>query len=896
MPSPYDGKIYLVQVKGSFLPRKSIGDVSRLIIDTMPNADGVFLQTSQGKEWQGKFDNDSKAVTGPDAIKQWVSAMDSRGLETHVWGIPHGLNVQEEADKFIQAAKVPGVKSLGLDVEHGDFYYRGTAEAAKQMMTLIRNALGWDYHIALILDARRNRPFNVYVDPWLSFVNSVHPMVYPKDFGRPVEAALDAAFGLLTPYGKPVVPMLQSYNGIASSEITKQGNESFKRGAAGISFFCLGDKHMKEADFAAVAAVQSPGKAKRPAPEMLAPGSVGCWPDDPRSYLEHVYERSAARSWHDFNDVYGRGARWKLTSPSNDVAVTYTPQLPAPGRYSVEIFITRENAESARADYHVIYYEGGQQKERQVKIDQSARSDEWVSLGVFDLDPNRPGDGRVNVTDFSDEQPSQPVSFAGARWVPVAAATQPVSEAQRIAQEHQRSTSAPPEPVEGPAPLLVTALAPAAPVITNQDAINAFIVAASKFGEKFTDWVRLARVESIYENRKAAYSGPSPATLTNFSPDRKAALAEALAMPAADLARAAIAASKPVKGKVDGRTRGVHGSAGFGTPPKDMWNFWIQEFKDMGLKWYKQCDNGGSDYNDISCFKWVLSLRDAGITPVIRYQQSEMWPGNGLDNSFWEKMKAYVKEGIVWAEIGNEPNLPWEWKSEHRSALTWNNPDVIRVIAETWLSDADKALALGARPAFYAMAPVDVGRDRPHPQFSGTKFHENIWNYIGTHAPNRAKNIFKSGGWLAVHVAVYEFALDFDPFPQDRGWDQCLRAYEIPMRFIEQNLGLKGGVDYAIMSTESGVFTPESHSMGDHPRLPNDDAHADLTVKMFDWLEENSPMQAMMPWCIAVNEAIGHAPPEYADDGWYHVPQGGQFGPRPVVAKMKQVKKERGWG
>src|SRR3990172_3403313 len=241
MPSPYDGKIYLVQVKGSFLPRKSIGDVSRLIIDTMPNVDGVFLQTSQGKEWQGKFDNDPKAVTGPDAIKQWVSAMDSRGLETHVWGIPHGLNVQGEADKFIQAAKVPGVKSLGLDVEHGDFYYRGTAEAARQMMTLIRNALGWDYHIALILDARRNRPFNIYVDPWLSFVNSLHPMVYPKDFGRPVEAALDAAFGLLTPYGKPVVPMLQSYNGIASSEITKQGNESFKRGAAGISFFCLGE-------------------------------------------------------------------------------------------------------------------------------------------------------------------------------------------------------------------------------------------------------------------------------------------------------------------------------------------------------------------------------------------------------------------------------------------------------------------------------------------------------------------------------------------------------------------------------------------------------------------------------------------------------------------------------
>ncbi len=62
MSTPYDGKIYLVQVKGSFLPRKSLGDVSRIIVDTMPNVDGVFLQTSQGKEWQSKFDNDPKAV------------------------------------------------------------------------------------------------------------------------------------------------------------------------------------------------------------------------------------------------------------------------------------------------------------------------------------------------------------------------------------------------------------------------------------------------------------------------------------------------------------------------------------------------------------------------------------------------------------------------------------------------------------------------------------------------------------------------------------------------------------------------------------------------------------------------------------------------------------------
>jgi len=143
MPTPYDGKILLVQVKGQFLARKSIGDVSRMIVDNVPNVDGVFLQTSQGREWQGKFDNDAKEINGPNEISQWVSAMASRGLDTHVWGIPHGLSIQEEAQKFIDAAKTPGVKSLGLDVEHGANYYRGTADAARQMMQLIRDALGW---------------------------------------------------------------------------------------------------------------------------------------------------------------------------------------------------------------------------------------------------------------------------------------------------------------------------------------------------------------------------------------------------------------------------------------------------------------------------------------------------------------------------------------------------------------------------------------------------------------------------------------------------------------------------------------------------------------------------------------------------------------------------------
>lgn len=901
MPTPYDGKILLVQVKGQFLARKSHGDVARLIAEQTPNVDGVFLQVSQGKEWQGRFDNDVKEVEGPNGVSQWVSALASRGLETHVWGIPHGLNIEAEAQRLIDAAKVSGVKSLGLDVEHGSLYYRGTADGARQLMQRVRDALGWGFHIALILDARRNRPFNIYVDPWLPFVDSLHPMVYPKDFGRPVKDALDAAFSLLTPYGKPIVPMLQSYNQIPPADITLQGNYSFEKKAAGISFFCIGDRHMGQAEYAAVAAIKSPGaQPTKPQPtqptnglpEKLPVGAVGIWPDEARGYNETVYESAPDRPWHDFRDAYGHLARWKLTSITNDVAVTYSPNLPAPGHYRVEAFIPRENSDARRADYHVIFNQAGEEKERQVKIDQSVKGDEWVTLGSFALDPRIPGDGRVNVTDFSDEQPPRPMTFAGIRWVPVVGGQTVTTESQTriLAQEHANTSGN---------TTTTNNTVVEAPPITNQDVINAFIVAAAKFGEKFTELTSAAKLDSIYANRKAVYTGPAIASLPNLGTDLKAAVAEALQLPAAALAKAAVDASKPPqrpKGAIDGRTWGVHGSAGSAVPPRQLWQFWVNELKAMGVKWYKQCDSTGpNETGDGSIFRWVLFLRDNGITPVIRYQMGHQFP-NRLDGALFEKMTRYVREGVTWAEIGNEPNIihEWSWSADR---VSWQNGECIRTVSEVWLNDAEEAIRRGARPAWYAMAPTDW-QGGVNPFFSGPKFQELCWRYIGSDANRkaRAQAIFRNGGWVAVHVAVYEFPFDFDPFNHGIGakapWDMCMRGYEIPIKQIADNIGMQAGKDMPIMSTESGVFTPESRSMEGHQRLQNDEAHGNQVLKMFDWLEENSPLQAMMPWCLAVADEIGLNNRDFPSDGWYYN-QGG-LKSRSVVNKLKAEKARRG--
>lgn len=280
MATPYDGKILVVNWKARTTPGETPAECAQLIRAKMPNVAGIMLKTSNGTRWQGELnDYGAQAITGPDSIAAWVEAFEAEGLEVHVWGVPRAQrrpggepDLQGEAEKFIQAAQVPGVKSLLLDVEHGRYYWLGAPAEARSLMALIRQGLPAETHIALVLDGRRNRPFDVYVDPWIPQANSLHPMIYPIMFGRhkSIDEHIDAAFDLLEPYGLPIVPMLQSVAEMGGrptpKEIVQQGDAAFERGAAGISFFRLGidewgedgKPYMGELESLAVAQIKPP--------------------------------------------------------------------------------------------------------------------------------------------------------------------------------------------------------------------------------------------------------------------------------------------------------------------------------------------------------------------------------------------------------------------------------------------------------------------------------------------------------------------------------------------------------------------------------------------------------------------------------------------------------------
>lgn len=340
-----------------------------------------------------------------------------------------------------------------------------------------------------------------------------------------------------------------------------------------------------------------------------------------------------------------------------------------------------------------------------------------------------------------------------------------------------------------------------------------------------------------------------------------------------------------------GSVRGIHGSAGMVAPPKQRWNDWIRELKAMGMVWYKQLDAG--DPNDVggsSTYEWCKRLKQNGIEPIIRYYQGGMFP-NGLPDSAFKKMQRYASQlGVVWSEIGNEPNLDYEWHSSHSAKLNWNTSYYPNTLVERWIKDAEKAIAAGARPGFYAIAPTDWGGG-VNPKNSSVMFYRRMFEHVAANANlrQRFRRLFEPGkAWLAVHVSTYEFPVDFDPWPDDKPpWDMCLRGYEIPLRYLSEILGID---DVVVMSTEGGVFTKDSTSMAGHTRLKSHQEHANRTVEMFDWLQRNSPLRAMCPWLICnVHAAIGHTYSQWNHDGWYDG-AGADFSPKPVVQAMKNSK------
>ncbi|MBI3764115.1 MAG: M23 family metallopeptidase [Chloroflexi bacterium] len=430
MATPYDTTIAGVFWTGKSVGEKSIGELVNTIKTYAPNMTALFVKTSDGAKWQAAFDsvNPALTVSGPASLAGWVNTAGAAGIQIHAWCVLNGADLMGEAQRVIEACKVSGIKSMLLDVEDGAGYFSGGAAAARQLIQTIRASIPADFHLALNFDARGQHPKHIYIEEWLPYVQSLHPMVYHTLFGVVPRSALDNAFAATSAYGKPVAPMLQAFDGTPPNEMADAGNYAFQKGAVGISYFRLGTIGPQE--FAAIRSVQRPqtvtateggGTTASADPDPTKDGAVIVRPGQP-GYDEGQYqELPPDQAWQEFVDIHGWTVRYKPTSPLNMVYAGYHPPITAPGRYAIEVFIPSARADTEAAEYYITYYQNGRRLERKVSLDQSIYFDQWASLGQFELDPSAMGadSGRVNLVDYTLEDPPHWIAFSAIRWRPV---------------------------------------------------------------------------------------------------------------------------------------------------------------------------------------------------------------------------------------------------------------------------------------------------------------------------------------------------------------------------------------------------------------------------------------------------------------------------------------------
>jgi murein DD-endopeptidase MepM/ murein hydrolase activator NlpD len=413
MATPYDGKIGLWHWVGSSVGEPDIDALANSIKRHCPAADAVYVKTSDATSWQGRYDSKvTMEINGPADVAKWVNTLAAYNLEVHAWCVVKGVDINGEIDKIVQVGRVPGVRSMILDVEPYSGFWQGTREAVVRLMSGVRAALGRGFHIGISIDPRKHWYTVIHPDAWRPYVDSVHPQCYWGEMGRTPESVLTETYVTWGTYGLPIYPVLQGYNVSAASIREAQDIARSVRGATGLSYFRLGV--MGPIEFAAVNDEKvdtevGPDRVWRRYgwEKIVAPYQAG--------HMDGTHTGQPAREvFAEFTSVRGHPIKWKKTRGDRDtVWALWRPTLPARGIYEVSVFVPGQHATTREARYH-IHGIVGAGSELLVRLDQSKYYDQWVPLVVYEFN-NQPNGAQVNLTDLTGE-PDKEIAFSAIRW------------------------------------------------------------------------------------------------------------------------------------------------------------------------------------------------------------------------------------------------------------------------------------------------------------------------------------------------------------------------------------------------------------------------------------------------------------------------------------------------
>jgi murein DD-endopeptidase MepM/ murein hydrolase activator NlpD len=416
--TPYDGKVAVWHWKGDSLAENTIEDVVRNIKAAAPYVNALFVKTSDatqrdGAQWMGYWDTKrSLAIDGPHSITAWIQVLSRYGMEFHAWCVPKGINVEAETNIIIQACQVPGVKSMILDVEPYAGFWMGGRTGVRPFMTRIRKAIPGSFHIGLSVDPRRNHYDGIFPQEWFPFVNSVHPQDYWATFRRTPEDVLKETFDTWGSYGRPIIPVLDG-DADPQDMQTAITLATQRHRARGLSWWRLGT--ISQAGWRVINQPVTPGTP--PPPQQPPPGNnygqpVIVRPND-TGFASGTY--TGRQELSQFQGTWGWPVYYKATEQqTSKVWARWSPQIPESGKYEVAVFVAARHATTRNARYKINNVKGSN-GEILVSVDQYRASDEWVTLGVFDLDRATSGAGTVFLNDVTGEAGLE-IAFDALRW------------------------------------------------------------------------------------------------------------------------------------------------------------------------------------------------------------------------------------------------------------------------------------------------------------------------------------------------------------------------------------------------------------------------------------------------------------------------------------------------
>ncbi len=412
MATPYDGKVGFWHHVGDHVGEATIDELARTIKTYCPAADAVWVKTSDGNAWMGNFDSkESMSIDDPHDIARWVNALAAFGLEFHAWCVVLGEDVPGEVARIIETCTVPGVKSMIIDVEPHEGFWRGSSEDVIRLMSAVREGVGEDFHIGMSVDPRERYYDRISPDAWRPYINSVHPQVYWELMQRDPEDVLDETYVVWGDYGLPIYPVLEGY---AEAGTLRRAQDLVRsvRGASGLSYFRLG----------VIGPLQFPVINDEFVEEEVGPDFVlrrYGWEKiistDSSGYWDGTHTgRSSEETFKSFTSVRGHRIKYKQTRERQDeVWAQWVPGLPERGIYEISVYVPSRHATTHQAKYH-IHGVAGVGAELLVSLNQAAYSNQWVPLVVYEFDATSNG-GQVNLSDLTGESGLE-IAFSAIRW------------------------------------------------------------------------------------------------------------------------------------------------------------------------------------------------------------------------------------------------------------------------------------------------------------------------------------------------------------------------------------------------------------------------------------------------------------------------------------------------